>query len=490
MSKRHTTVQRQLLWLIFCVFILGGCSAQVSTAEIRQDLESGSYDNLGTALHVAYEKHPVMINALNLGRFYQLQGQWDDSTQYFGEARTMLEDYEQRAIVSARNVGGTIGTLTLSRASAENFGTGYERSLLHTFNGINYLMKNDFQAAAVEMRRMEQRQEMWLEETEYRLRERIEEEKKNQAKKSNGYGQENLPPGYTMSAILSDPTLRQVVSSYQDPFSYSLSAIICRLYGDMDYARVSLGRACQLDERAYQMFRTVWQQPLVDIAKEIASGKRWQPTVPPLPRKYREGASNNPATQEVTFIYFGGLSPAMKMEQIRIPEPNIGYIMIDLPSYEPEVPAKMPKLEVSGGEITAYPLLRTDLLAYRHLRDEIGYEMTAAITRAITRAAVSIGGQALASSNEDTEAYSPLIGLLLTFAMDAYASSDNDKVRNWELLPARGLLGMTNLPRGSSITLTFENNEYIVQLPIEARGIIVLVSQVENTNLKVDYVTY
>lgn len=482
-----------LLLLAAGLLLLSGCAAQVSTADIRRDIEHGDFKTLGKALNESFEDRPVMINALNLARFYQFQGEWDESREYFNIALRLLEDYEQRAIISVRNVSGRLGAYTLSRGSVANFGTGYERSLLHTFNGLNYLMKEDFQGAAVEMRRMELRQQLWLEEAEHRLRARVEEEKErqdNNRDNGGGYNAENLPSGYSMGEILRSPELRQVVSSYQDPFSYALSAITCRIYGDSEYARVSLSRACQLDERAYQMFRNVWQRPAVDILDEMAKAERWEPAVPPLPRFYREGAADNPPKQEVVFIFFGGLGPAMKMEQVRIPYPQVGYIMFDLPSYEPAIQARMPEISVSGGELTAYPLLRTDLLAYRNLQDEIGWEAASAVSRAITRAAVSVGGQAVASSNDDTKDYAPLIGLLLTLGMDIFAGKDNDNVRNWELLPARGLLGMTELPRGSIIALTFSDNEYKVEIPKEARGIIILASQVENAKLKVDYVTY
>lgn len=484
--------QSLLLLMALSLLVLSGCAQQVSTADIRRDISTGNFASLGAALNDSLEETQAMTNALNLGRFHQFQANWDESIKYFDIARAMLEEYEQRAIISLRNVGGGVGSYTFSRGSAVSFGTGYERSLMHTFNGINYLMKKDFQGAAVEMKRMEYRQELWLEEVEHRLRARVDEIKENQAERaaqgdsSEQYMPSSLPAGYSMGEILSSPELRGLASSYQDAFSYSLSAITCRIYGDTEYAKVSLARACQLDERAYEMFRSVWQRPAADAKND----KRWEPALPPLPRQYREGAANNPASQELVLIFFGGLGPAMKMEQIRMMYPHVGYIMIDLPSYEPELPALMPQLSLSAGSITPQPLLRPDLLAYRHLQDEIGWELASSISRAITRVAVSAAGQAVAASNEDTEGFAPLIGLLLTIGMDFFATKDGENVRNWELLPARGYLGMSEVPRGTSITLTFSGNNYTVEIPKEARGMIMLVSQVENTKLKVDYVTY
>lgn len=494
--RTHNSRTRQrrflLLALTLALLMAGGCAMQLSTEEIRQCIATEDYDTLGQGLEISYEENPVMVNALNLARFYQFQGNWAESTKYFDAASLLLEEYEQRAIVSLRTVSGNIGTLTLSRGSEDYFGTGYERSLLHTFNSLNYLMQNNFDGAAVETRRMSLRQELWLEETEHRLRERLEEERERAAEGQDnaGYSAANAPAGYSMGEILRDPALRSLASSYQDPFSYSLSAIVLRIAGDAERARVNLSRAAQLDDRAYKIFREAWQRPAYAGLDEAAKAKRWEPQVPPLPRAYREGAANNPPSQELVFIFMGGLAPAMKMEQTRIPYPGIGYIMIDLPSYEPPVEPVVPAINLSSGKLSAYPLLRTDLLAYRHLRDEFDFEMGAAISRAITRAAVSVGGQALASSNNNTQNAGPLIGLLLTLVMDAYATADGEYVRNWELLPARGYLGLTEVPRGSVITLTFAGTEYKVELPKEARGVIVLVSQVATSNLKVDYVAY
>lgn len=492
MSGPSLSARLRFLALAFGLLLLSGCASQVSTAEIRRDLAGGDLDSLRGALEDSYKDRPVMMNALNLGRFHQFRGEWAESSRYFDEAGSLLEDYEQRAIVSLRDVGGGLGVYTLSRGSAPNFGFGYERSLLHTFNSFNYLMQGDFQGAAVEMRRMELRQELWLEESGHRLRARLEEEKKNRSEGLNGpdYSDENLPAGYSMGEILRNPELRRVASAYQDPFSYSLSALVCRICGDEEYARVSLSRACQLDEGAYRMFRAVWRRPPPSGSRVTDDSRPWEPVPPPLPRRYREGAPDNPPRQEVVLVYLGGLAPALKMEQIRVPFPQVGYILLDLPAYEPEIPARPPLISASGGELAAHPLLRTELLAYRNLQDEIGRELASSISRAMFRVAVAAGGQALAASNEDTEAASPLVGLLLTLGMDLFSGRGNDNVRNWELLPARGWLGLAELPRGASITLTFSGNDYTVQIPKEARGVVILASQVDNAKLKVDYVAY
>jgi hypothetical protein len=376
-----------------------------------------------------------------------------------------------------REIFSEAGSILLARGSKGYYGTGYERSLLHTFNAMNYLMLGNFSGAAVEMRKMEARQETWLAEESYRLRQH-----------ANGLGEfKELPDQYSLSAALNSPEVRSLASTYQDAFSYSLSAVICRLADDPDYARVSMRRAAMLDDGAYAMFSGTWKRGS-NAARKPADLSQWQPYLPPLPGT---GGSRPQGTQEVTVVLFEGLAPALKMEHVRIPAPYIGYVLVDLPSYTPPLRDVRPRVESSAGrEITLYPLLHTELLAYRTLRDEVRYEIGSAISRAITRAAVAGGVYAAAASNEYTEPYAELLSLLTTAVMDLVASSSSESVRNWETLPVSGWLGLDRIRRGENILIKTDVDEAEISVPAEAGGVFIMVSHIATSRMRVDYVIY
>ncbi len=431
-----------------------------------------------------------MVSALNLARMQQLEGRWRDSIKTYDAALFILEEYERRAVINMRAVLGSVGSVTLARGSGGYYGTGYERSLLHTMNALNYIMLGDFAGAAVEMRRMEMRQELWLEEKEHRLRAAVEAAQRNKSASygTPDYNETSLPPGYSMGQILSSPEIRSMAGGYQDPFSYALSSVLCRIAGDRSYADISLRRACLLSDMANGMFRQAWGagQNTARAEQKMLDTYGWLPQTPPLPSKNISGQP----MQEVTLLMLGGVGPALKMEQLRVPNVVTGYVLIDLPAYEPPVPARFPSIEVPGNDFKLYSLLRSDVLAYRELYDELSYEISASVARAVTRAALASGGFAAGASKDDSKFLAPVLGLMLSMGMDKYAEADAKNVRNWETLPAAGYMGLFSLPRGAAVDISFAGKTRTVSLPETARGVVIVVSQVETSNVRVDYAAY
>jgi len=474
--------------------VASGCSSRVSTDAIRSEIASGSLQALEEELQEAHEDHSEFVTACNLARVYQLSGRWADSIRLFNEALVILEEYESRAEISVRAILASAGTILFSRGADEYYGVGYERSLIHTFNALNYLMLGDFSGAAVEMRRMDKRQEIWLEESQARIEKYLETKRRLDSP-------DNLPVGYSMRDLLRDHAVRSLINNYQDPFSYSLGAVLYRLAGDAQAADVSMRRAMALNDDAERLFAAAWPGKATSRPR-----KESLPAVPEMPRPYAlmdettppktRTKEHEPDTQEVTVIAFSGLVPALRVENVRMAFPAIGYILVDLPAYARPVFGAKPMVSIADGRedggttLELHPLLRTDLLAYRTLWDEVSMELTFAISRAVTRAGVSATTYAAARSNKDTREYASLISTLTTILMDIFASSMAESVRNWETLPNTGYLALTAVARGSTVTVSVGGDRASVHLPHDARGVIILATELSNSNVKVNHVTY
>lgn len=245
---------RGVCLLLLCAVAaqLAACSSPLSTERLRAEMLSGNLPSLEQELRDDDEASGgALVNALNLARVLQLQGRRRESAAAFEKAAGILEEYEDRAELSARNLAGAVGRAAISRGSGGYYGRGYERALLHTLNALNYLLDGDFAGAAVEMRRMERRQELWLAEKEQRLLELAEAGGKSADASANWAP----PQGYSMRALLENPALRADIDKYQDPFSYALSSVICRIAGDTEYAAVSMRRAASLSPEARALFR-------------------------------------------------------------------------------------------------------------------------------------------------------------------------------------------------------------------------------------------
>ncbi len=527
--------------------LAAACSGRVGTDAIRSSMASGQTSPLLEKMRETHANYREVVTALNLARLYQIEGQWRLSIKAFDEALLLLEDYESRAVYNLRDFFAGAGTFLLARGSRGYYGTGYERSLLHTFNALNYMMLGDFSGAAVEMRRMELRQELWLQESESRLEQNLEKLRQRQAHPYNS--PDSLPLQYSMRAMLSDPAVRALANNYQDPFSYALSSVLCRLAGDAQYAEVSRRRAAALNDGAAAMFDAAWPRPEAEPETKSASApkrkgagpgrgnpaaraaadqtkagtgprvRRASPAipstetpertafvpagagdaaarlddcaprqsyVPPLPPE-----ADPPPRQELTIIAFTGLAPSLRVEHVRISFPVIGYLLLDLPSYAGAVRGAVPSAICSAGnELVFYPLLRTDLLAYRTLQDEVRIEMAAAVTRGMIRAGLAATATAAAASREDMRGFAPLAGLLTTAIIDLFTTPFSASARNWETLPNSGYLALASVARGSTVSIRIGDREAEVSLPENARGGIIMATQLSNANLNVYHMAY
>ena len=161
----------------------------------------------------------------NLARMYQVQKEYQKSIDAFNKAEAILDEYENRAEISLRNIGEGIGSTLFSKGAETYYAKGYERTLMHTLNGINYSMLGNFEGATVEMRKMEKRQEFWLKESESK----IVESKNKKSELQGNPDTESIPAGYSMASLLQDEEVKNMVNNYQDAFSYSLSSIISKI---------------------------------------------------------------------------------------------------------------------------------------------------------------------------------------------------------------------------------------------------------------------
>lgn len=393
---------------------------------------------------------------LDLGRLYQVKGDYNASIEAFGNAEAILTEYENRATVSLRNVGAGAGSFLFSKGAETYYGKGYERTLMHTLNSLNYAMQGDFEGAAVEMRKMEKRQEFWLKESE----EKIAEAKKKQ-RETGGANTSQIPSGYSMAAMLQDPEVRDMANNYQDAFSYSLSSIIARISGDDDYAEISKKRAIALSPEAAGIF------------KENGSAKKQSKKIP-----------KQNGNVEVTVIVLSGRAPSASIEKIRFPLPSLKYYaVLDIPSL------KKPIDDVYGVDVTeqnsfirAMRLLKTDKMAYKTLRDELPFELTKAIIRATAK-----GALAKQASDKGGE----LAGFATSLLMDVTSSVMEKSYRSWEMLPNSGFLARFSAKKGENVYIRVGGRELTVAIPHNTKnGSLVLVSYLSNNNIKVDHVEY
>lgn len=392
---------------------------------------------------------------LNLARLQQANGDFITSIQSFEAAYAILDEYENRATISLRNVGALIGSTLMSKGSESYYGKGYERTLMHTLNALNYMMLSDFEGAAVEMRRMEQRQEFWLKESEAKIKEASEEKEKA---RRQGNDTTRIPTNYSLAAMLEDQDVRALTNNYQDPFSYTLSSIIMDISGQSaasgNSGEISLKRALSLNP---------------DVSKAFAQ----------LP--ISSSLQNN--KMEVTIIVLSGEAPALKIEKIRFPIFHAAqYTSIDLPSYSSPInDINMATITTDHLHLQPPRLLKTDLMAYKTLKDELSGELAKSVVRATTKAI---------AAKQVSDHFGNLGGLVASLLFDVGSSYSDSGFRNWEMMPNSGYISKFEAIKNSTVTVKLNNNRESFVLPSDKKGVLVLVTYLTPDNIRIDHVSY
>ncbi len=435
----------------FCVIafiaFLTGCTPAVNTQQLDVGVaQKESFSKVMSEMEKDEGSQGEMWYWLNLARMYQIQKEYQKSITAFDKAEAILDEYENRAEISLRNIGAGIGSTLFSKGAETYYGKGYERTLMHSLNSINYAMLGNFEGATVEMRKMEKRQEFWLKESESKI---LEAQNKKSELRGNPDTQ-SMPNGYSMAKLLEDNEVKNMVNNYQDAFSYSLSSIVSKLSNDTDYSEISKKRAIALSSNAEFLFNE--------------------------PKK-------EDGTVDVNIIVLSGQAPAQTIEKLRVPFPYTGYVVLDLPSLtSPKKDVADIFISTSNTQLIVTRLLKTDKMAYKTLKDEFPMEITKSLVRATSKGVVS------------KQAYDNggiLGGLASSIIMDATSTLMEKSYRNWEMLPNSGFLSKVSVKRGEKILINIGGREESVLIPENTKnGSLILVSYLTNNNIGIDNVQY
>lgn len=443
------SVLKMLLMAGFA-FIVNGCTPAVNSQQLQAGASNKDmFEKTLQDMEKDTSSQGEMWYWLNLARLYQNKHDYQKSIAAFEKAEAILDEYEARAEVNMRGVGAGLGSLLFSKGSETYYGKGYERTLMHTLNSLNYAMLGNFESATVEMRKMEKRQEFWLKESEEKIAEA--QEKSSDLKGSNA---NSIPAGYSMAEMLEDGEVRAMANNYQDAFSYALSSVLSKIANDPEYSEISKKRALALSPEVDRFFN-----------------------VPNAPKK-------DASQVEVNVVVLSGQAPAYTIDKIRFPLLSLkSYVVLDLPSLKKPVgDVASVHVEDSLYGIDASRLLKTDKMAYKTLKDELPLEITKSVVRATTKGVVS---------KQMGDRGGALAGLGAALLMDVTSSVMEKSYRNWELLPNSGYLIKLPAKRGDNVSISLGGRAATVIIPENTKnGSLILVSYLSYNNMEVDHVEY
>lgn len=155
--------------LVFIVLSVAGCSStSVFTSytskmnPLIDGLATRQFDHSLKVLRKYRKSKDKILYLLERGRIAQIKNDVDTSTKDFEAAIAAVRLMEEKAVVSASDIGAKTVSLFANDNTIPYRGDGYEKVFMYQFQAFNYLAKKDIEGAGVEVRRANLEQEVAL----------------------------------------------------------------------------------------------------------------------------------------------------------------------------------------------------------------------------------------------------------------------------------------------------------------------------------------
>jgi len=274
------------------------------------------------------------------------------SNQEFDLAIADIRKFEERATLSATEGVLGLGSLVVNDKTMEYQGQGYEKVLVHTLKARNYLLLGDEEAARVEIRNSNMRQD----EERERHRKAIEaaaEEAETRKVDLSGLSAE-IDRTFEPSAAI----LQRLDNVYQNPFATYVSGIVYELNGEPDDAFIDY-------RKAYEMVPN--GVIAADLARLGATTRRGAE----LRRIGLTAPAARTAPGDTLVIIDNGLAPERRELKFPLPGPKT-VLFAAVPITHP-VPTNMREAEILAEDGTVLGrtevMVDVEAMSVRNLRD-------------------------------------------------------------------------------------------------------------------------
>lgn len=286
-----------------------------------------------------------LLYAQEAGRVAQVAGDFASSKQYYQQAVAAYTAFDDKAKISASDVGATASSLVLNDNAIPYRGPGYERIMLHQYQALNYLFSGDYQGALVEVRRSNE-----LQGSE---QERYQKSQKSVQAMANG----------TVDAEVNKlgQAAGTVTSSFLNAYSYYTTGVLHEVLGEPNDAFIDYRKAAQINPD-----NTYLQQDLVRLAKQLG-----MPQYDEFKRRWGDAKLPKSGEGQVILMVERGFVP--EKQALTVPFTIHGnWQTVSLATYGPNNAFVQPaQVQGLGTVLKTEPIANIDALAITALKEDL-----------------------------------------------------------------------------------------------------------------------
>jgi hypothetical protein len=428
---------RHVALLVAWLASIPGCS--VVTANNRQSVQATQAVSSGdpAAALAALEGHDDLPDRLDRAVILADMGRPAASNEEFDRALAMIQGYEGRAVVSAQDAGRNLSSLALNDKMLEYKGEGFEKVLIHVYKARNFVLLGDEEAARVEIRNANLRQD----EERRHHREAIDEAR---AEAKGAVDAAKLDGEIDRQFVQQQAILARLDNVYQNPFATYLSGYVYEANGEPGEAFVDYKNAFQMTHSPLVGADVV---RLAQKLKRKSEAKALGLDVP----------SGNPTSGGDTLVLLdNGFAPQRR--QIKFPIPTTQTVLFAAVPISQPIASDLGESEIvdQRGNVLGRTEMLVDVeaMSVRNLRDRYPEILVRQVARVAAKGAAAHaaheGAKSKKSGSNDRTAE-----LLVDLATSVFnAVTEQADLRTWYALPRSMHVARVHTPQdASTVTL-------------------------------------
>ena len=310
---------RTSLILIITVSLLSSCAASsifvsypAQLRTIQRQIDSNEFGPAQATLSEYTDGADKILYLMEKGRTGQIGKDTKSSIADFTLAMQEIAANDDAAKFTASGAGAQTAALLTNDNAIPYTGESYERIFLHHFQAMNYLFEKNLDAAAVEVRRANEKQMLALQAHEQDIAEF--EQKNNQAQ-----GVLNNFDGLNISA-------GRVKNSFQNAYTFYTSGVIYEILGQANDAYIDYKKALEIfPDNSYlqqDILRLATQLSMKEDLVRFSARFKGKPQV------------TNGAGGELIVFYEHGFAPPKLEIKVNLPTFS-GIHSVAFPTYAP-----------------------------------------------------------------------------------------------------------------------------------------------------------